>query len=143
MALVKIYKGILRVSHQNIAKNTDNKTKNLKAIITKYINDLKKLGNLPFKINSNLSRIYYLNEKQAILLLTYLKNSKTVKKFKTLLLKTFHKMKRELKSKDNNISKILENEIERNIKLKQEYKLARRDLVKILKKTAKKILEIA
>ena len=117
MNIVEVYEDELRVSHRVIAEQTDNKPKSVNNLITDNINDLEEFGRLPFKkesdlevkekqkINSNYraEKIYYLNEPQATLLITFMRNSEIVKKFKVLLVKEFYRMKDYLKDKQNHL----------------------------------------
>ena len=63
--------------------------------------DFEELGILGFKIHKLDTRgqpkkFYILNEQQATLLITYLKNTETVRKFKLNLVKAFFEMREEL-----------------------------------------------
>jgi phage regulator Rha-like protein/ribosomal protein L7/L12 len=97
-----------RISHRTIAEQTNNKPKSILDLITKNENDFEEFGQLRFKIatvrNSvgaeNQQKTYFLNEQQATLLMTYLRNSEIVRKFKIRLVKEFYKM-RELLQNQN------------------------------------------
>jgi len=97
--------GELRVSHRTIAENTNNNQKNINELIRKYENDFKEFGIIPFeteKLNNGAGRgqiTYYLNEPQATLLMTYLRNSEVVRKFKKALVKEFYSMKEHINTK--------------------------------------------
>ncbi len=62
--------------------------------------DFEALGVYGFEIqkveNGRPKKIYHLNEQQATLLITYLKNTEPVKKFKNNLVKAFFKMREDL-----------------------------------------------
>jgi phage regulator Rha-like protein len=98
----------LYISHIVIAEKTDNLEKSIRNIINRYINDFEQFGQLHFKNatvkNSvgaiNEEKTYYLNEQQATLLMTYLRNSKIVRIFKINLVKEFYRMRDEIKSKN-------------------------------------------
>ncbi|EPT2006016.1 phage regulatory protein, partial [Campylobacter coli] len=63
--------------------------------------DLECFGKLGFelqKIAKTNKKIYYLNEQQATLLLTYMKNSETVRSAKKILVSAFYQMKEKLKN---------------------------------------------
>ncbi|MBQ3162176.1 MAG: Rha family transcriptional regulator [Oscillospiraceae bacterium] len=75
----------------------------IQVLISKYENDLSELGTLsfemracPHKTGAALEKIYHLNEQQATLLITYMKNTEPVRKFKKALVKGFFAMKEEL-----------------------------------------------
>ena len=107
MNIVEIYENELRVSHRVIAEQTDNKIKSVNNLITDNIKDLEEFGRLPFKketlkTNGGMqeTKTYYLNEPQATLLITFMRNNEIVKKFKVLLVKEFYKMKDYIKNKN-------------------------------------------
>ena len=73
-------------------------------MISKNENDLKEFGILAFEMRklSGAGRpetIYHLNEEQATLLITYLKNTDPVRKFKKNLVKQFYLMRSELQKR--------------------------------------------
>jgi len=70
-------------------------------LIQRYEEDLKEFGILRFEIEEIKGRgqpekIYKLNEQQATLLITYMKNTLPVRKFKKALVKQFYIMQKEL-----------------------------------------------
>jgi phage regulator Rha-like protein len=87
-----------------IAEQTKNTVHSVRELIKKYKNDLEEFGVLSFEMrkpnkNSKGGRpqeIYYLNEEQTTLLLTFMRNSDIVIKFKKKLVKEFYKMKKSL-----------------------------------------------
>jgi phage regulator Rha-like protein len=104
----------LVVSHKIIAEQTENKEKSILDLITRNLAELKEFGNLRFKIvdlerqtkkgsfrGKVESKIYYLNEPQTTLLLTFMRNNEIVKKFKIKLVKEFFKMREILKSQNS------------------------------------------
>lgn len=101
MKIVKVQNGVAVVSHKVIAQYTNNKSESIIRIVDKYLIDFEQFGRLPFEmetiINSknkiNKSKTYYLNEQQATLLLTYLRNSEIVRKFKIALVKEFYELR--------------------------------------------------
>jgi len=107
--IIETYENIPVVSHKIVAENTANQEVSIRNIINKYIDDFKVFGKLHFKnepITNTKNRVnnlvtYYLNEQQATLLLTYLKNTSIVRKFKIELVKAFYNLKQELKDKSN------------------------------------------
>ncbi|MFK0353958.1 Rha family transcriptional regulator [Campylobacter jejuni] len=78
----------------------------IQKLIRTYKADLEEFGILEFEnqliINSknvkNYKKIYYLNEQQATLLLTYMKNSESVRNAKKVLVFAFYQMKEKLRS---------------------------------------------
>ena len=102
--LVEVYKNVLRVSHRIVAENTNNMIKSVQNLITGNIKELEEFGRVHFK-NETLktnggmqeTKTYYLNEQQATLLLTFMKNSRIVKQFKIKLIKEFYRMKAHIK----------------------------------------------
>lgn len=73
-------------------------------LISQYRMDLEEFGVLAFEmlkpsrgsIGGRPRKIWHLNEEQAMLLITYLDNTKPVRQFKKALIKQFSAMKREL-----------------------------------------------
>jgi phage regulator Rha-like protein len=110
--IVEVYEDELRVSHRVIAENTDNKDKSIQDLITRNLKELEEFGQLRFKIATvkntvgavNEEKTYYLNEPQATLLITLMRNNETVKKFKINLVKEFYRMKDYLKNKKNELT---------------------------------------
>ena len=92
--IVEIVENMPKVSHRVIAENTDNKTISIQNLIVSNRSDFENFGTLHFKneglINNGKGeqpKTYYLNEPQATLLMTYLRNSDIVKRFKIALVK--------------------------------------------------------
>jgi hypothetical protein len=100
-SIVKIVENEPRVSHRVIAENTDNEDKNVRKLIDKHIDSLKLFGQLSFEMTTvtnsagakNNQKTYYLNEQQATLLITFMRNSQKVIEFKIALVKAFYEMK--------------------------------------------------
>lgn len=72
-------------------------------LITKHEKDLSEFGTVafemracPHKTGSSFEKIYRLNEQQATLLISYMKNTEPVRKFKKALVKEFFAMRKEL-----------------------------------------------
>ncbi|ECL2386321.1 phage regulatory protein [Campylobacter jejuni] len=73
----------------------------IQRLIRNYKQDLECFGKLGFelqKIAKTNKKIYFLNEQQATLLLTYMKNSESVRNAKKVLVFAFYKMKEKLKN---------------------------------------------
>ena len=111
MNIVEVYEDELRVSHRVIAEQTDNQVVSVQNLITDNIKDLEEFGRVHFKNEAikniknkiNEEKTYYLNEPQATLLITFMRNSEIVKKFKVSLVKEFYRMKDYLKDKQNHL----------------------------------------
>ena len=76
------------------------KHRHLKILLNKHREDFESFGKVQFKISPSKSgqnvRDYILNEQQATLLITYLRNTEPVKGFKKNLVKAFFEMREEL-----------------------------------------------
>jgi phage regulator Rha-like protein len=72
-------------------------------LIRNYTDDLEEFGKVGFEIRALESgqseKIYHLSEEQATLLITYMKNTLPVRKFKKALVKQFYVMQKELNSR--------------------------------------------
>ncbi|WP_150202541.1 Rha family transcriptional regulator [Streptococcus constellatus] len=83
-----------------IAKCAEVKHRHLKILLNKHRADFEKFGKVTFKISPSEAgqnvRDYILNEQQATLLITYLRNTEPVKEFKTNLVKAFFEMRDEV-----------------------------------------------
>jgi len=93
-----------RISHRIIADETKTQHKNVAELIGKYSDNLKLFGKLPFKTEAiknsknrvNEQKTYFLNEPQATLLLTLMRNNDIVIDFKVRLVQEFFKMRTQL-----------------------------------------------
>ena len=144
--LVVVMDNELRVSHREIAGHTDNKEVSIRNIINKHFADFEEFGKVHFKNEALESsktgqkiKTYYLNEQQATLLLTYLRNSEFVRKFKKALVKEFFAMREQLNKnyKGKNIEHIIsgyKSQIAQKNKLIQELQAK----VKLLENTKQK-----
>ncbi len=95
------------VSHRVIADGTGNHPQNIKELMDDYKSDFEEFGVIRFETEKGKGRptvTYYLNESQATLLLTYLRNSTIVRAFKVALVKEFYKMREELYQKQPEIT---------------------------------------
>lgn len=91
-----------------IAEGTGNQHHAVQQIIAKYENDIKDFGTLAFEMRpvkysrgTNEEKIYLLNEEQATFVITLLRNSKTVVKFKKELVRQFYAMRKFLLEKQS------------------------------------------
>jgi phage regulator Rha-like protein len=98
------------VSHIIIAEYSDNKPKSVQDLITRNIDDFKEFGDLTILnrgvVNNGKGeqpKEYFLNEQQATLLMTYLRNTQSVKEFKKELVKQFFKMRDVVKQQNEEI----------------------------------------
>lgn len=83
-----------------VAECAEVKHRHLKILLNKHREDFDSFGKVQFKISPSESgqnvRDYILNEQQATLLITYLRNTEPVRKFKMNLVKAFFEMREEL-----------------------------------------------
>jgi len=113
----------LVVSHRVIAEQTESKEKTVSRLIRNHIDKLELFGVVGFEIqavsedklkenpDSKPEKTYFLNEPQATLLLTFMRNNEIVINFKVKLVKEFFKMRTELQKKPTtkvDISQLLE-----------------------------------
>lgn len=104
--LVFIKKDEVFTNSKLIAENAEVQHHTVTKIIRNYKSDFEEFGKVRFidicSINSKGGRpekLYLLNEQQATLLLTYLKNTEPVREFKKNLVRQFYKMREELKKR--------------------------------------------
>lgn len=78
-----------------IADGTNNKHHSMTAIIQKYESDFAEFGKVRFEMeplkSGQKEKVYLLNEEQATLLMTYLRNNEVVRKFKKIWFSSFIK----------------------------------------------------
>ena len=104
--LVINYNGTLATTQDKVSVLTDNNEQSVQRLIRTYEADLKEFGELNFqnelicnsKNKINYRKVYYLNEQQATLLLTYMKNTPKVREAKKILVKAFYDMRQELQA---------------------------------------------
>lgn len=101
-ALTFFREGQALTTTEVIAKGVKNQHKNVLGLARKYMADLSEFGQVAFetRLNQQGSGTEYalLNEHQATLLLTYMKNTAIVRKFKKQLVKAFFEMRDQLSS---------------------------------------------
>lgn len=90
-----------------IAQGTNKQHRSVQKIISTYENDFKEFGQVRFEITpvkyargTNEEKIYLLNEQQATLLMTYLRNNEVVRQFKKRLVDQFFKMRDFIKERN-------------------------------------------
>lgn len=91
-----------------IADGTNNQHESVVAIIRKYEKDILDFGNIDFSDlksgkRGQPERVYYLNEEQATFVITLLRNSKIVVKFKKELVRQFYAMHRFILEKQSKL----------------------------------------
>ena len=99
--LITVFENIPVVSHIVIAEHTQNEHRSIRLLIDKHIADFEEFGRVSFEMTAikniknkvNEAKIFYLNEQQATLLMTYLKNTVVVREFKKALVKAFYDLK--------------------------------------------------
>lgn len=100
--LVEIKKNKVFTNSKIIADGTENKHEAVQKIISKYSSDIEDFGALRFEMRvlkhenyrgSTREKVYYLNEEQATFVITLLRNSKVVVKFKKELVRQFYSMR--------------------------------------------------
>ena len=83
-----------------VAENGKVKHHALQTMISKYQSDIEEFGKLSFEMrplpSGQSEKVYHLNEQQATILITYMKNTLPVRKFKKALIREFFRMKEEL-----------------------------------------------
>lgn len=103
--LVINHNGTPATTQDKVSVLTANDQQSIQRLIRTYKTDLEEFGTLEFE-NTRIQagagyttkKLYYLNEQQATLLLTYMKNTKQVRTAKKLLVKAFYEIKQELQS---------------------------------------------
>lgn len=91
-----------------IADGANNQHESVVAIIRKYEKDILDFGNIDFSDlksgkRGQPERVYYLNEEQATFVITLLRNSKIVVKFKKELVRQFYAMRRFILEKQSKL----------------------------------------
>ena len=93
-----------------IAEGTNVKHHAVQQIISKYESDFLEFGQVAFEMRpvryskgTNEEKIYLLNEEQATLLMTYMRNSEITRKFKKELVRQFYAMRRFLLEKQSKL----------------------------------------
>lgn len=96
--LLEIVDGNLVISSLSIASQVVNQHKNILELIRKYKPDFEEFGEVAFETRLNKqgssTEIAWLNEPQATLLITYLKNTEPVRKFKKILVHEFYRIRK-------------------------------------------------
>ena len=112
MKLVEIKKFELFTQSDLIAQGVNKSHDTVIKLIDRNLNDLNEFGEVGFEIRAGYNnaqvRVAILNEQQATLLITYMRNNEQVIKFKKTLVKAFFDMRSLLSAKinDRNIAKV-------------------------------------
>ncbi len=105
--LVEVRKDEIFTTSKIIADGTNNKHHSMTAIIQKYESDFAEFGKVRFEMepleSGQKEKVYILNEEQATLLMTYLRNNEVVRKFKKNLVHQFYAMRRFLIEKQSKL----------------------------------------
>lgn len=103
--LIQIVSSQPKVSHRVIAENTNNEQRSIRLLIDNNLSDFQEFGEVEIvetrvqtKGGIQEQKTFWLNEAQATLLMTYLRNSEVVKIFKKNLVKAFFMMKEKLEN---------------------------------------------
>lgn len=99
MPIVSILNNQVLTTSTAVAAGTDRDHASVLKIIRKYVTDLEQFGRVrfeivPFKTGGGTQKreIAYLNERQATLLFTYMRNNEKVRAFKIKLVKEFYRL---------------------------------------------------
>jgi len=110
--LVEVRRDEVFTNSKIIAEGTQVKHHAVQQIISKYESDFKEFGALAFEMRvlnhekykgSTQEKVYFLNEEQATLLMTYMRNSEITRKFKKELVRQFYAMRRFLLEKQSKL----------------------------------------
>lgn len=105
--LVSMHNDTAVVSHKVVAHYTGNDERSISKLLTSYMSDFCEFGQLRFEVATVQSgqregmdtpKTYLLNEQQATLLMTYLKNNAPVRNFKKALVKEFFELRQRQES---------------------------------------------
>ena len=95
--IIEDAEGELRVSSLIIAGRTENQHKNVLELLDRYMGELLEFGEVAFETrpgyNNASVRYALLNEQQATLLLSLMRNTAIVVAFKVALVKEFYRMR--------------------------------------------------
>lgn len=99
-SFVREYQGELRVSSLDVAGRTGNEHRAVLQLVNSYVDDFEQFGRIAFEMRPfetaggvQTMRVAHLNEAQATLLITFMRNSEIVRRFKVELVRQFQQMK--------------------------------------------------
>jgi len=105
-SLVTQFNNNLVISLIKVSDELSADIESMQRLIRTHKADLEKFGAIEFKEEivkagngSTKKKLYYLNEQQSYLFITFLKNTKVVREFKVRLIQEFFRMKQELNNK--------------------------------------------
>ena len=110
--LVEVRQDEVFTNSKVIAEGTNVKHHAVQQIISKYESDFAEFGAVAFEMRvlnhenykgSTQEKVYFLNEEQATLLMTYMRNSEITRKFKKELVRQFYAMRRFLIEKQSKV----------------------------------------
>lgn len=112
---LEFIEGEARVSHELIAKGMGIEAISVRKLLDSHYEDFESFGGLsfemtPFETNGGIQnkKMYYLNEQQATLAMTYLRNSDQARAFKMALVRAFYAMKSQLDSGNSGMGSAIE-----------------------------------
>lgn len=124
--LVEVRKDEVFTNSKVIAEGTNVKHHAVQQIISKYESDFAEFGAVAFEMrplnhenykDSTQEKVYILNEEQATLLMTYMRNSEITRKFKKELVRQFYAMRRFILEKQSKVwSDVRENNKQNRLK---------------------------
>lgn len=95
--------GELVVSHRTIAEYAGVEQRALDQLARKYNSDFEEFGQVVSEIREDRSKTIWLNEKQAMLMLAFMKNSEKAREAKLAIVKEFYRMREYIQKKDAHI----------------------------------------
>lgn len=108
--LIEVKRNEIFTTSKIIAEGTNNRHHAIQQLIVKYKSDFSEFGQVAFEMRAvkyargtNQEKVYLLNEEQATLLITYLRNNEIVRKFKKNLVHQFYQMRRFLLEKQSKV----------------------------------------
>jgi len=110
--IIEIQDNKLVISHRVIAELTQNQEKTISRLIRNHLASLELFGQVGFEIHTvrnsagavNEEKTFFLNEPQATLLLTFMRNNEIVIEFKVRLVQDFYTMKKILQNQQPKVS---------------------------------------
>ncbi len=99
--IIELIENEPRISHRVIAEQTENQEESISRLIRDNLTDLEDFGHLGFEIRTvknsvgaiNEQKTYFLNEQQATLLISMMRNNDIVLDFKVRLVSEFFRMR--------------------------------------------------
>lgn len=100
-SIVHEFQGELRVSSLDVAARLGGEHRAVLQLVNAYVEDLEQFGTVAFEMRplaggGNPVRVAHLNEPQATLLVTYMRNTEAVRRFKVELVRQFQAMRQAL-----------------------------------------------